>query len=503
MTAHTYKQTNRRNVMIAVLTATFLSAIEGTIVSTAMPKIVSDLGGVESMSWVISIYLLTTVISTPIYGKSADLFGRKKVFTFGSLLFLLGSVLSGMSQTMNQLIVFRALQGLGAGALIPVTSTIIGDIFPLEQRAKMQGLLSVIWGIAGVLGPVTGGMIVDLISWHWIFYFNLPFGLIAVVILWTSLHENFEKRKRMIDYGGIVTFSLCMTFLLFALLQGGTAYPWGSPFIIGLFVSSAVLFVLFIGIELRSPEPMLPLHLFKIRMISLANASGFLISAILVAVNFYVPLWIQGVYGKGATYSGLMLIPMTILWSFGSINVGRVIGKWGVRPIILLGMVMITGGSIGLSTLHIASPPWLFALFAAACGLGFGSVFTSHTVSIQSSVEWQERGAAIASNSFVRILGQVIGIAIFGTYMNSKMASMLAQEGLVWSENNLNDALDSANTELPAHLLQPFREALAYGLNHVFIILAVLAVLSLLISLALPRIQQDHRGQALRSKTEK
>ncbi len=492
MTGATRKQTNRRNVMIAVLTATFLSAIEGTIVSTAMPKIVSDLGGVESMSWVVSIYLLTTVISTPIYGKSADLFGRKKVFTFGSLLFLLGSALSGMSQSMNQLIVFRAIQGLGAGALMPVTSTIIGDIFPLEQRAKMQGLLSVIWGIAGVLGPLTGGMIVDLVSWHWIFYFNLPFGFIALVILWTSLHEDFEKRKHSIDYGGIMTFTLSMVLLLYAFLQGGSTYPWGSPVMIGLFASSALLFIAFIWIERRVPEPMLPLHLFKIRIISLANASGFLISAILVAVNFYVPLWIQGVYGKGATYSGLMLIPMTLLWTAGSMNVGRVIGKWGARPIILAGMVMITAGSIGLSTIGLSSPPWMIALFAAACGLGFGSVFTSHTVSIQSAVGWEQRGIAIASNSFLRILGQVIGIAVFGAYMNSRLASWLEERGIDFKGNDLNEALNTANTELPEHLLQPFREALAFSLNHVFIVLGILAVISLAISFALPRIRREN-----------
>lgn len=485
------KQTNRRNVMAAVLVATFLSAIEGTIVTTAMPRIVSDLGGVEAMSWVVSIYLLTTVITTPIYGKAADLFGRKIVFTFGSSVFLIGSMLSGMSQTMTQLIIFRAIQGLGAGALLPVTSTIIGDIYPYEQRAKMQGLLSVIWGVAGVLGPLSGGLIVDYISWHWIFYLNVPFGLAAMIILWISLHENFERQKRHIDYGGILTFSASMTLLLFALLQGGTTYPWNSGIIIGLIAGAALLMALFIWIELRSPEPMLPLHLFTIRIIWVANLAGFLLSAVLVAIDFYIPLWVQGVYGKGATYSGLMLLPMTLSWTVGSLMVGRVIGRWGVRPIILFGVGMLSLGSIGLIFVTTASPHWMLAGFAAICGLGFGSTFTSHTVSIQSTVEWNKRGIAIGSNSFVRVLGQVIGIAIFGSYLNSTIAKQLAQHGMELGDTDLNEVLDSAAAELSAHMLQYFREALASALHGVFIILAVLAVAALLVSFALPKIRQE------------
>lgn len=480
-------KTNTKIVLIGLMISTFLSAIEGTIVSTAIPQIASDLGGVQMISWVVSIYLLTMVITTPIFGKVADLFGRKPVFMIGTLVFLLGSILSGLSQTMEQLIIFRAIQGIGAGALIPVTFTIIGDVFQYEQRAKIQGLISAMWGVAGILGPISGGLLVDYVSWRWIFYFNLPFGILSLALILSALHEHTERKKHHIDYWGVLTFTVSMTSFLYALLQGGTTFPWDSPLIIGLFSLSLIGGILFFFIEWKSPEPMLPLKLFSNRIIAVTNLSGFLISAILVAVSFYIPLWVQGVYGEGATLSGLIIVPMTITWPLSAALCGKLLTKYGVRIIILLGMVLIICSSISLAFASAYLPMhWVLALLMGAFGLGFGFLFTTMTFSVQSAVGWNLRGTAIASYQFLRTLGQTIGIAVFGLLLNSGIIHHMSKD--LAAKMDMNKALSPAYAStLPPNILEEYRGALASSLHLVFIVIAVIALLAFLIVLALPK----------------
>jgi EmrB/QacA subfamily drug resistance transporter len=480
-------KTNTKIVLIGLMISTFLSAIEGTIVSTAIPKIASDLGGVQMISWVVSIYLLSMVVTTPIFGKVADLFGRKPVFMIGTVVFLLGSILSGLSQTMEQLIIFRAVQGIGAGALIPVTFTIIGDVFQYEQRAKIQGLISAMWGVAGILGPITGGLLVDYVSWRWIFYFNLPFGILSLILILSALHEGFVRKKHHIDYWGVLTFTVSMTCFLYALLQGGTTFPWNSPMIIGLFMLSLVLGIIFFFIEWKSPEPMLPLKLFANRIIAVSNLSGFLISFVLVAVSFYIPLWVQGVYGEGATFSGLIIVPMTITWPISAALCGKLITKFGIRVITLLGMILIICSSISLAFASAYLPMhWVLALLMGAFGLGFGFLFTTMTFSVQSAVGWSLRGTAIASNQFLRNLGQTIGIALFGLLLNKGIVYHMSKDLAAKMDTNKALNPEYAST-LPHNILQEYRGALASSLHFVFIVVAVFAMVSFLIILALPK----------------
>lgn len=490
------KETNKRMVTAAILISTFLAAIEGTIVTTAVPKMVSDLGGLELISWVASVYLLTSAVTTPIFGKMADLYGRKIVFTIGAVVFLIGSMLSGMAQTMAQLIVFRALQGIGAGGILPITFTIVGDIYPFKERARVQGWISGMWGIAGILGPVTGGVLVDYVSWRWVFYMNVPFGLVAIVMLWLSLHEQIEKEKKPVDYWGVLTFTIGMTALIYALLSGGTTYPWQSGFIIGCFAIAFVAMSVFFAIETKVREPMLPLHLFKNRFISVSILAGLLLGGILVAVDFYIPLWIQGVYGMGALESGLTLIPMSISWPLGAALSGRLIGHLGLRKTTLLGMVCVFVGVTGLAFLNMAMPHVVLYVIALVLGFGFGIVMTSYTVTVQSAVDWQLRGTALGSNQFMRTLGQTIGIVVFGAIFNLQMAGYLSRYGqdvITSGDVDVNEALHpEVADKLPPDVLQTVREAIAFGLHDVFFWLTILAAAVFLLSFLLPK----HEGHA-------
>lgn len=413
-------ETNKKLVVTSLLIATFLTAIEGTIVSTAMPKIVEDLGGSHLYTWVISIYLLATVISTPIFGKLADLYGRKKMFTIGVIIFLIGSMLSGFSQTMQQLVVFRLIQGIGAGALTTIPFTIIGDVFSFEVRAKIQGLISSVWGIAGIIGPLAGGFIVDQITWHWIFFLNLPFGIISFILLSVSLHEQVEKKKQIIDYAGIFTFTVSMSSFLYALtLLKQENFVTGG--ILTLFVIAVFSLILFVWIEAKGKEPMLPLSLFKIRSITVANVVGFLLGFILVAVTFYIPLWVQGVTNLNATLSGITLMPMSLTWPVGAFLTGKWLGKTSIGRLAVIGIAINAAGCFGLVFFHANTTLTVMMVVTAILGFGFGLALTVFTVIVQSAVDWNLRGAAIGSNNLMRNLGQAIGIAVSGLWLSDEL----------------------------------------------------------------------------------
>ncbi|MEK3889884.1 MDR family MFS transporter [Bacillus sp. FSL K6-3431] len=423
------RETNRKFVVIALLISTFLTAIEGTIVSTAMPKIVGDLGGSHLYTWVISVYLLAVVISTPVFGKMADLYGRKLMFTIGTIVFLVGSVLSGLSQTMEQLVLFRLIQGIGGGALATIPFTIIGDVFEFKMRAKMQGWISSVWGIAGIIGPLAGGFIVDTISWHWIFFMNIPFGIISLIFLWTSLHEQIEKKKQIIDYGGILTFAICMTAFLYALTLL-KEYKQVTGNISILFIVALVGLCLFIWIEAKGKEPMLPLSLFKNSFITISNIAGFLLGFILVTVTFYIPLWVQGVTNLNATFSGIAMLPMSLTWPLGAVFSGRWMSRKPIAHITLIGIAVIIIGCIGLVFFRTDTTVAWMMVVTAILGLGFGLAFTAFTVAVQSSVDWNMRGAAMGSNNLLRNLGQAIGIAISGLWLSDELKGHALESSL-------------------------------------------------------------------------
>ncbi len=458
----------QRNIVIALIIATFLSAIEVTVISTAMPVITRDLGGLDLISWVFAIYLLTYAVMTPIFGKLADLFGRKKIFITGAAIFLVGSTLCGLSQSMEQLIFFRALQGIGAGALMPMTFTIVGDVFKYEQRAKAQAIIGSIWGIAGIFGPLVGGFFVDYFTWHWIFFINIPFSILAMYLIAKNLHETIDKKKRSIDYGGAITFIIGTTALLYALLSGGNEIQSSDSIMYTLFGVAFVFLAIFVMIQLRVSEPMLPFHLLTNRHLLIVNISGLLLGSVLIGLTAYLPLWVQGVLLLPATSSGLTLIPMSLAWPLGAFISGRLIVKTGAKPLSLTGVILIALGSFALTFISEATSNLFLIMIMIVIGLGFGLSFTVFTVIVQSSVDWNNRGAATSSNAFLRTLGQTLGIAVLGAILNQHIGGQTHN-----------------GSEVASHIL-------AAGLHSVFIVLAVVATCCvLLVAALLPKEQPD------------
>ncbi|WP_040204106.1 MDR family MFS transporter [Neobacillus jeddahensis] len=497
------KATNRKMVTIAMLVAILLVAIDVTVVSTAMPQIVGDLNGLKLISWVFAIYTLTTAVTTPIYGKLSDLFGRKKIFMTGVILFVAGSMLSGAAQTMTQLIWFRAFQGIGAGAVMPLTFTIIGDIYPGEQRAKMQGVFSSVWGIAGLLGPLVGGFFVDQISWRWIFYINLPVGIVSLLLITVFFHESVElKKSRNIDYLGAITFTIGISTLLYALLNAGPGqkYAWNSTTIYVLFAVAIIFIVLFGYIETKVQEPMLPPSLFRIPVILVSNLIGFLSSAVLIGVNVYLPMWIQTILGHSATSSGLTLMPMSIAWPLGATFAGRYMYKIGSKLTAVIGAVFIALGSTWLLALELDSPYWYFVGIMIVIGLGMGYATTPTTVLVQSAVGWQMRGAATASNTFTRSIGQTVGVAVFGTIFNNSLIDYGKEHftGALTKDRDINNILgsDTINT-LPESVVELIHKALAHGLHLVFILVFIIGIATLIVTFFLPSHQKvlEHQKQ--------
>lgn len=459
---------NEKKIVTALLISTFLAAIEVTIISTAMPTIVDKLGGFELISWVFAIYLLTISVTTPIWGKLADLTGRKKIFIIGVAIFLLGSALSGLSQNMGQLIFFRAIQGIGAGAINPVTFTIIADVFSLKQRARVQALISSMWGIAAVTGPLAGGFLTDFVSWRLIFLINIPFGLLAIWMIGKNLNESIKKRKSKIDYCGAMSFTIGITALLLALLSLDTESGIGmSQTTLLILVGTAVVFlVLFIQIQRRHTEPMIPLELFKIKDVSFSVSASFLTSMILIGLSAFLPLWIQNVLEMGATATGIILIPLSLGWPLGSMLSGRVfIPRLGIKQTALTGAICILIGALLLTTINPTTPLAILAVFIFIIGLGFGFATTSYTVIIQSTVPPEMRGSAGSLITLFRTLGQAIGVAVLGTSMNF--------------------VINAVDTDVASP------ESVAQGLYVVFTISAIISVLSLIMTLLIPKRSLD------------
>ncbi|CUU46242.1 MDR family MFS transporter [Clostridium beijerinckii] len=480
----------KRSIAAALMVAMFLGAVEGTVVTTAIPTIVKDLQGFEIISSVFSVYLLTSAITTPIYGKLSDLYGRKNMLSIGIIIFLIGSFLCGLSQTMYMLIGARAIQGIGAGAIFTVTYTIIGDVFTLEERPKIQGIISSIWGIASLVGPFLGGILIDLLSWHWIFFINLPFGIISVVLIQRNLDEVFEKKKHSIDFAGIITLSLAMVIFLNIFLSNEDMSSSNNLFILLSVIATVILLVAFCIIERKAKEPIIPFDIFT-KTSSIVNLISFLASAILMGSDVYLPIYIQNVLGYSAKISGLSLAPMSFAWLIAAVILGKCIVKFGGKIVVLISNIILLISTALLPTLNAESSILLVIIYAFIMGFGFGGAFTTLTIIIQESVEYNKRGAATAANSLLKTIGQTIGVSIFGSIFNIYIIKYFTQLGI--------NGVDPSNLYNSAITDQQIRLSLNSSLHFLFIILIGIAVISLLSSMIMPKIIESSKTEENRA----
>lgn len=483
------EQTKTKAVTISVFVATFMAAIEGTIVSTAMPTIVSHLDGIALMNWVFSVFLLTSSIAIPIYGKLSDIYGRKKIFIIATIIFLIGSILCGASQNMEMLILFRVIQGIGAGGILPSTMTIIADIYPAEKRARILGFMGSAWGIAGVFGPLLGGFLVDQLSWHWIFFINVPFGLLTIILISLYFKEPAASKKLPVDYKGAVTFTIALLSLLFGLQQVGETLNWLDPLFLILFLLALILFVIFYRTEKKAVDPLLPFILFKNPIVLISNLIGFFLSAFLIGINVYIPMWAQGMLGHGATIAGFMLAPLSVTWIIGSFVADWLFRKYGFRIVIGIGVFISLLGA-GLLFLFPANTKDIyFYLNSALMGLGFGISFTITTVAVQEAVPKTQIGISTATNNLFRNVGQTIGVAILGTVFNSVINHLFrVQTNPAVNSESLNKLISPTTaSNLAASLLKPLRSVLYNGLHTVFLALFVCSIAAFLLYFLLPK----------------
>lgn len=474
----------KRNIVIAIIVATFLAAIEGTIVSIAVPTIVKSLNGFELISRVFSLYLLAAAVSTPIYGKLSDLYGRKNILIIGLLIFLTGSILCGFSSSILQLIIFRSVQGLGAGSIFTVTYTIIGDIFDLEEKAKIQGLVSTVWGVASLVGPFLGGFLIDVLSWHWIFFINIPFGIVTIIMLQKNFKESFIKTQHKIDFPGAIVISLAIVILLEGVLNGHPTNTKGIVVFSLNFFAFVTLLFLFYFIEKRAKEPIIDFEIFTHSNI-LVNALSFVSSTILIGMNVYIPIYIQGVLGYDATISGLASAPIAVSWLLSSVLIAKAIVRYNAKPVIIASALILLFSTFLFSTMGIASPIVLILIFSLIIGFGFGGSINTTTIIIQTSVNYEKRGMAVASNTLLRSLGQSIGVSIFGVIFNSMIISYFTNAGISGVEpNNLYSSVGKVTGLTPEHV----SASINTSVHMIFLVLIVLSAVSLALAFLLPRI---------------
>jgi EmrB/QacA subfamily drug resistance transporter len=416
-------RSERGPILLAVMLSVGLVAIDSTILATAVPSVVSDLGGFTSFPWLFSIYLLAQAVSVPVYGKLADLYGRKPMMLIGVGLFVLGSLLCGVAWGMTSLIIFRLVQGLGAGAIGPIGMTIIGDIYTLQERATVQGYMASVWAAAALIGPTLGGVFSDTIGWRWIFFVNLPLGAAAAWVLWRRFEEKVERRRHRIDYLGSSLLAVGGTLLLLALLEGGVEWDWDAPMSIALFVGAGALLVGFVLVERVAAEPVLPLWVFRMRVLNVTNAGSLVVGILLMGLSSYVPLYAQRVLGTGALVAGLALAAMTIGWPIAASTAGRLYLTIGFRATLSFGAFFSVVGALILLSVDATSSVWYLAFACFVMGLGFGYVASPGVVAAQTAVSWSSRGVATSANMFARSVGSAVGVAVFGAVVNSYVSS--------------------------------------------------------------------------------
>jgi EmrB/QacA subfamily drug resistance transporter len=412
-------RSERGPVLAAVMLSTALVAIDSTIIATAVPSVVKDIGGFTQFPWIFSIYLLAQAVSVPVYGKLNDLFGRKPVVLWGIGLFLLSSIMCGTAWNIWVLIVFRAVQGLGAGAITPTTITMIGDLYTVQERAKVQGYVASVWAVASVVGPTLGGVFSSYVSWRWIFFVNVPLCLLAAGMIVKRFDERVERGQPAIDYRGAALLTSGLTLLILGVLEGGQAWSWNSPASIAVLALGGVALIGFVLVERTAAEPVLPLWIFQRRLLVVSGLLSVGIGAILLGLTSYVPTYAQVALGASPLVAGFALAALLLGWPMSASQAGRVYLRFGFRACSLIGSTLVLAGSALLLLLGRHSP---IAGVAACClviGLGMGLTASPTLIAAQSSVSWSERGVVTASNIFLRSLGSSLGVAVFGAIANA------------------------------------------------------------------------------------
>ncbi len=475
------RRTHRGLTVVALLLGMFLAAMEMTVVSTAMPTVVGELGGLHLYAWAFAGYMLTATVTVPIYGKLADLKGRKPVMLFGLALFLLGSSACGLAGSMGQLVAARAVQGLGAGAIQPIALTIVGDLFDVRERGRMQGIFGAVWGVAGLAGPLLGGAIIHLASWRWVFFVNVPFGLGCAAVLALVYHERPEHHAHRLDVAGALLLSAAVIAALLA--------AESRPVALAAVPTAIVAFGLFLAVERRAAEPLVPLDLFRERIMAVSSATGALLGAAMITMVTFVPLWVQSVLGGTPTQAGAAIAPMVVGWPIASALSGRLIPRTGFRALVRGGLlVTLASGIAAALLLHPGTPLRAVQALTFAYGVGMGLANTPLIIAVQSSVPWSRRGVATASTMFFRTIGGTLAVGILGGVLAHALtrsgASAEVAEKLLGPERRLLD---------PA-LVAGLSGALQGALGIVFWTVAAIAACAFAVSLRFPRLHVSAAG---------
>lgn len=479
-------------VFTGLMLGLLLAALDQTIIATALPTIVGELGGLDNLSWVVTAYLLAATASSPLYGKVSDLYGRKRVFQFAIVVFLAGSMLSGLSQSMAQLVAFRAVQGLGAGGLIVMALTIIGDVVSPRQRGRYQGYLGAVFALSSIAGPLLGGLFVDHFSWRWVFYINIPIGIVALVVTSAVLNIPIaHSGARKVDYSGAVLLVAGVSAMLLVTVWGGTEHAWGSPTIIGLSVGAVVLTALFLARERAAAEPILPLRLFRNRVFALSGIAGFIVGLSMLGGIVFLPLFLQVVTGASATSSGMLLLPLMVGVIGASVTSGRLItrtGRYKAFPVAGTGLMVVA--LFLLSRMDAGVSRLYSSLSMLLLGVGIGLVLQVLVLAVQNSVERRDLGTATSSTTFFRSLGGAFGTAIFGAIMASRLAHWLPR--LLPDGNGIDPATVMGSPEyirgLPPEVQAAVVEAFSRSISGVFLWAVPIATLAFIAVLFIPEL---------------
>jgi EmrB/QacA subfamily drug resistance transporter len=472
-------------VFAALMLGMFLAALDQTIVSTALPTIVGDLGGLDHLSWVVTSYLLASTVSTPIYGKLGDMYGRKPVFLAAILIFLAGSMLAGLSQSMGELIGFRALQGAGAGGLMVSAQAIIADIVPPRQRGRYMGLIGSVFAVASVAGPLLGGFFVDQVSWRWVFYVNMPVGALAILIVIFRLRLHVPPTRHRIDYPGAALLTGGVGALILLTSWGGSQYAWGSSVIVGLGIAGVALLAAFVWQEHRAAEPIVPLTLFRSSVFNVSSAMGTTIGMAMFGAIIFIPLYLQLVYGASATSSGLRMLPLMIGLLTASIGSGRAISRLGrYRIFPIAGTAILVVGMFLLSRLDVATAPWLASVYMLVVGIGIGLVMQVLVLVVQNDARPENIGVATSTATFFRSVGGSFGVAIFGTIFAARLSGQLAHfpHSVVAQLGSGVQLSPAAARKLPPAVHADFLQAFAHSLHGVFLWGMAIAVVPFVLS---------------------